>query len=139
MMKFSLVLTSSNHSRGSDHHSRGSDRYSRDDRDRSGSGQDLKRNHSGKGGSGSGKNYPSKAKKSKPNSSRKKGTSSFMSDAFNSFLDMKAIKMVKAVGLDFSICYILVSFAFLPVPLILKLLQKLEKTTLVMILPKWLS
>ena len=92
---------SDHHSRGSDHHSRGSDRYSRDDRDRSGSGQDLKRNHSGKGGggSGSGKNYPSKAKKSKPSSSKKKGTSPFSFDGFYSFLSTEALEKVQAEGL----------------------------------------
>ena len=77
----------SDYSRGSDHNK--------------GKGQNQKRKNSGDGGSGSGssKDTKSKAKKSKPTPSKKKGMSS-LSDPFYSFLDIKAIDMVKAVGLN---------------------------------------
>ena len=79
----------SDHSRGSEHN-------------KGKSGQNQKRKNSGDGGPGSGssKDTKSRAKKSKPSPAKKKGTSS-LSDPVYSFLDIKAINMVKAVGLNF--------------------------------------
>ena len=59
-----------------------------------------KRNYNGHGGGSGSGSSKDKGKKPRSSSSKKKGMSSDLSDTFYSFLDSKAIQMVKAVGLD---------------------------------------